>query len=167
MIVVSDSTPLISLMKAARLDTLYELFGEVLIPEAVFHEVTTNDNFPEEAEQIRNSAFIKVVSVGDMKSVILLQRATGLDRGESEAIIYADVNNADLLLMDEASGRRVARNMGLEIMGSVGVIVNAFREGYLTASDVEEAFDRMRKANRHISERLIQDALDIVHGKIP
>ena len=93
MIVVSDSTPLISLMKAARLDTLYELFGEVLIPEAVFHEVTTNDNFPEEAEQIRNSAFIKVVSVGDMKSVILLQRATGLDRGESEAIIYADAAN--------------------------------------------------------------------------
>ena len=39
MIVVSDSTPLISLMKAERLDTLHKLFGDVLIPEAVFYEV--------------------------------------------------------------------------------------------------------------------------------
>ena len=42
MIVVSDSTPLITLMKAGRLDLLKSLFGEVLIPEAVFAEVTSN-----------------------------------------------------------------------------------------------------------------------------
>ena len=40
MIVVSDSTPLITLMKANQLNLLEKLFGEVLIPEAVFHEVT-------------------------------------------------------------------------------------------------------------------------------
>jgi predicted nucleic acid-binding protein len=36
MIVVSDTTPLISLMKASQLKILKELFGEVLIPDAVF-----------------------------------------------------------------------------------------------------------------------------------
>lgn len=164
MIVVSDSTPLITLMKAMQLDVLHKLFGDILIPDAVFHEVTTNDNFPEEAEIIRNSSFIRRVSVRDDRVVLLLQRVTGLDRGESEAIIYADDNHADLLLIDENAGRKVAQRVGLEIMGSVGVLVNACREGYLTPSDVEEAFRRMRAANRHISERLIQDALDIVRG---
>ena len=164
MIVVSDSTPLITLMKAMQLDVLHKLFGDILIPDAVFHEVTTNDNFPEEAEIIRNSSFIRRVSVKDDRAVLLLQRVTGLDRGESEAIIYADDNHADLLLIDENAGRKVAQRVGLEIMGSVGVLVNACREGYLTPSDVEEAFRRMRAANRHISERLIQDALDIVRG---
>ena len=50
-IVVSDSTPLISLMKADLLDLLAGLFGEVLIPEAVFQEVTTNEEFKDEAEK--------------------------------------------------------------------------------------------------------------------
>ena len=164
MIVVSDSTPLITLMKAMQLDVLHKLFGDILIPDAVFHEVTTNDNFPEEAEIIRNSNFIRRVSVKDDRAVLLLQRVTGLDRGESEAIVYADDNRADILLIDENAGRKVAQRVGLAIMGSVGVLVNACREGYLTPSDVEEAFRRMRAANRHISERLMRDALDIVRG---
>ena len=42
MIVVSDTTPLISLMKISKLSLLRDLFGEILIPEAVFLETTTN-----------------------------------------------------------------------------------------------------------------------------
>ena len=43
MIVVSDTTPLISLLKISRLDLLEKLFGEVLIPSAVFNELTTDE----------------------------------------------------------------------------------------------------------------------------
>ena len=166
MIVVSDSTPLISLMKASKLDILKKLFGDVLIPEAVFSELTTNDAFPKEAALIRKSEFIKVVTVSDHKAVSLLQRATGLDRGESEAIVYADDTHADLLLMDEVQGRKVAKSMGLPIMGSVGILINAFRDGLLTEADVETALNRMKQTGRHISDRLIQDALDIVHSEL-
>ena len=49
MIVVSDTTPLITLMKAGKLNILEDLFGEVLIPEAVFSEVTTNQTFREKS----------------------------------------------------------------------------------------------------------------------
>ncbi len=44
MIVASDSTPLITLMKAEQLEILRGLFGDVHIPDAVFREVTTNEN---------------------------------------------------------------------------------------------------------------------------
>ena len=101
MIVVSDTTPLISLMKAAKLDLLGPLFQEVLIPNAVYAELTTNPNFAEEAEQIKSCPFIKVVTVKEPKAVDVLQRSAGLDLGESEAIIYADDVKADVLLMDE------------------------------------------------------------------
>ena len=138
MIVVSDSTPLITLMKATRIDLLHDLFGEIVIPEAVYQELTTNSNFPEEAETIRESEFIRIARVEDRKTVSVLQRATGLDLGESEAIVYADDHHADLLLMDEASGRRVALDMGIEIMGSVGVLVTAFKCGYISASEADE-----------------------------
>ena len=164
MIVVSDSTPLITLMKAARIDLLHALFGEVVIPEAVYQELTINSSFPEEAKLIRESAFITVVQVKDRKTVSVLQRATGLDLGESEAIVYADDNHADILLMDEASGRRVALDMGIEIMGSVGVLVAAYKGGYISVSEVDEAFQKIRNAKRHISEQLISDALEIIHS---
>ena len=166
MIVVSDSTPLITLMKATQLQVLHELFGEIIIPEAVYDELTVNEKYIEEAQLINSSAFIRVISVDDRKSVSLLQRAAGLDLGESEAIIYAENNNADLLLVDEASGRRVAKSMGIEIMGSIGVLVSAFRKGILSEDEVNDAFQRIRNANRHISEKLIKDALDVIRGKI-
>lgn len=162
MIVVSDTTPLISLMKADQLGALQKLFGKILIPEAVFTELTTNLSFQDEAQIIRDCDFIQVVSVDERKVVTTLQRATGLDLGESEAIVYADSNQADFLLMDEDAGRIVARSMGLRIMGTVGVLVNAFYDKYLTTEEVKLAFDKMRKANRHISEKIIQDALEMI-----
>ena len=165
MIVVSDTTPLITLMKAEKLDILHSLFGEVMIPEAVFLEVTGNETFKDEADIIRNSNYIKVVKVRDGSQVLFLQRATGLDLGESEAIIYADEAEADLLLMDEVAGRRVAQNMKLSITGSVGILIRAFQLEIITAKEAEDALDRIRRANRHISEKLINKALEVIHSK--
>ena len=164
MIVISDSTPLITLMKAAKLNILQGLFGEVRIPAAVFTELTSNKAFREEAELIENSDFIRVVRVENDERVAFLQRATGLDRGESEAIVYADEVKADLLLMDERAGRRVAQNMDLPMTGSVGILVKAFQVGLMTEQEAEAAFQRIRNTNRRVSDRLIQDALDIIRG---
>ncbi len=165
MIVISDTTPLITLMKAGRLDVLNRLFGDVLIPEAVYEELTCNDAFRDEVEIIQDSSYIKVVTVGDDSRVSFLQRVSGLDLGESEAIIYADEVKADLLLMDEIAGRRVARNMSLTITGSIGILVQAFQSGILSQSEVEDALRRIRESNRHISEKLISKALKIIHDE--
>ena len=165
MIVISDATPLITLLKADELDILNKLFGEVLVPEAVYSEVTTNENFNNEAELIRNSDFIKVVKVDSINQVELLRRATGLDLGESEAIIYADESKADLLLIDEVAGRRVAQNMNLPVAGSIGILIKAFKAGLLTVKEADDAFYRIRNSNRHISEKLIDDALDIIRSR--
>ncbi len=162
MIVVSDSTPLITLMKAASLHVLNGLFGDVLIPRAVFSELTNNRAFRDEADLIRNSDYIRVVDVPHPELVDLLQRAAGLDRGESEAIIYADEIGADLLLMDESAGRRVAQNMRLPIAGSIGVLVKACQSGLLSREETEKALFRIKEANRHISSRLIEDALEVI-----
>lgn len=166
MIVVSDTTPLITLMKAGKLDILHSLFGEVMIPESVYSEVTSNEAFKDEADTIRNSGYIKVVKVRDESQVSFLQRATGLDIGESEAIIYADETKADLLLIDEAAGRKVAQSMKLPITGSIGILIRAFQSKIITTDEADNALDRIRKANRHISEKLLNKALEIIHSQI-
>ena len=53
MIVISDTTPLISLLKINRIDLLEKLFGDVLIPQAVFEELTIDERFRLEADKIR------------------------------------------------------------------------------------------------------------------
>ena len=57
-------------------------------------------------------------------------------------------------------------NARIEIMGSIGVLVSAFRKGFLSEDEVNDTFQRIRNANRHISEKLIKDALDVIRGEI-
>ena len=108
MIVVSDTTPLISLLKINRIDLLEKLFGDVLIPQAVFDELTVDERFRLEADEIRQKKFIVVKPVNNPESASILKRAAGLDQGESEAIVLSDELKADLLLMDEAGKKCIS-----------------------------------------------------------
>ena len=123
MIIISDTTPIISLIKINRLDLLEELFGEVLIPDAVFRELTTNVTFKEEADIVKSSEFIKVSSIQNRKSLEILQAASGLDAGESEAIILDDELKSDVLIIDERRGRKVAQNLGIAITGTIDILI--------------------------------------------
>lgn len=60
MIVVSDTTPVISLLKAERLELLQRLYQTVLIPESVYQELIVNAAFEKEKEIIENCSFLKV-----------------------------------------------------------------------------------------------------------
>lgn len=90
MIVVSDATPIISLMKTQQLELLQKLFGVVYIPQAVYRELTENETFTKEVRMVQECEYLYVEKVNNEKSVIILQNFTGLDAGESEAIILAD-----------------------------------------------------------------------------
>lgn len=156
MIVVSDTTPLISLLKINRIDLMEKLFGAVMIPTAVFDELTADKRFQLEANQITQTKFIVVKSVTNPESASVLKRATGLDQGESEAIVLTDELKADLLLMDEAKGRNVSTQMGLKIMGTIGILMAAYEEHELTSDEVRECVDGLQRAGRHIGQRHYQ-----------
>ena len=160
MIVVSDTTPLISLLKINRIDLLEKLFGKVLIPDAVFSELTVDERFQLEADQIRQKEFIVVKLVTNSEAASLLRRATGLDKGESEAIVLTDEWKAELLLMDEAKGRNVSAQMGLRIMGTIGILMAAHEEHELTSDEVRECISGLQRAGRHIGQRHYQALLD-------
>ena len=70
MTIISDTTPIISLIKINRLDLLQKLFGEMLIPEAVYRELTTNAVFKNEADIVKDSDFLKTSSVQNRKAYV-------------------------------------------------------------------------------------------------
>ena len=160
MIVVSDTTPLISLLKAKRLDVLEKLFGEVRIPAAVFGELTVNPRSAAEAEAICSCPFITVTPVSNSSSVDRVSCEDGLDLGESVAIVLTKELAADLLLMDEARGRDVARSMGIRVTGTVGILLNAYEREILGKQDVTDCIEKLRDSNRFIGERYIKLLLE-------
>lgn len=160
MIIVSDTTPIISLLKINRLDLLEKLFGEVLIPDAVYEELTTDKRFIDEAKQITKASYIKSVSVLDSEAVRILKMETGLDQGESEAIVLTNELKADILLMDEVKGRTVSKQMGITIMGTIGLLLSAYEDDLLTSDDVQKCIDDLQRSGRHIGKRYYQILLD-------
>lgn len=160
MLVVSDTTPLISLLKINQIDLLRRLFGEVVIPYAVYEELTVDKRFEEEAECIKNKNFIIIKDVESQESVDILRKVSGLDKGESEAIVLSNELNADIILMDEVKGRTVSGQMDLDIMGTIGILMAAYEENEITAQDVVNCVDGLQKAGRHISNKYYQMLLE-------
>jgi predicted nucleic acid-binding protein len=126
-IVVSDSSPLIALARVGHIHLLRSLFGEVLVPGAVWDEVVQADR--PEVTQIVSAEWVKVVAVPDDSYLEVLR--TEVDRGEAEAIALAADVRADTLLLDERSARQLAASMGLQVIGVVGVLKLAKQRGFI------------------------------------
>ena len=141
------------------LGALGAFYNEVLIPNAVFNEVCSNPDFSDEANVIKNSSFIKVQVVNNEQSVKIL-RASGLDLGESEAIVLADSLSNSLLLMDERKGRQIAQSMGIKITGTLGILVQAKKFGLV--NEIKPLLDSLLNANIRISESLYHSILEQV-----
>ena len=160
MIVVSDTTPIISLLKARRLELLEAMFGEVIVPAAVYEELVSNPRFTDEAKLIKSSTFIRKTPLYNAQEVCLLMRSAGLDKGESETITLARERRAHVLLMDEAKGRQVAKRMGLPVMGTLALLLASCKRGLLGREDVVECIDSMKMAGIRISDTLHRYIID-------
>ena len=97
MSIVSNASPLINLARIGRLELLHKLYGEICIPEAVWHEVVIAGAGLPGATLVAAATWIKRHTVVNAVLVRALQQ--DLDAGESEAIALALELEADLLLM--------------------------------------------------------------------
>jgi uncharacterized protein len=128
MIVVANAGPLIALAQIGRLDILPALYGNIHIPPAVRDEVILVGR---ERPEISTADWIRTVAVQDRTAVELLRER--LDPGESAAIVLAIELQANLLLIDEARGRRVAETRGLSKTGTIGTLIAAKQHGLLSS----------------------------------
>lgn len=108
---------------------LTQLFSEILIPQAVFDEATSSGK--PYAEAIRLFAQDKGVAVNNQMAVQLLIH--DVDRGEAEVIVLALERGIEDVMIDDAKGRRFASLNGLNLLGTVGVLVRAKQQNYIEA----------------------------------
>lgn len=151
MTVVSDASPLIALARINRVDLLRSVFGQLMIPEAVWKEVALSGAEKAGSGEFAQADWIQTRSVSNQAILGLLKRDLGA--GEAEAIVLAQEVKADFVLMDERLGRSVARKLGLKVVGIVGVLIEARKRGLI--SDAAKLADDLRdQAGFWISEEL-------------
>ena len=129
MIVVSNAGPLISLAQIGHFDVLKSLYGRLYLPQAVWREVTASGLGRPGAELVRTAEWIEIVQIRDVIAAQILRER--LDAGESKALVLAIELTADLLLIDEARGRRVAEARGMHKSGTIGTLIAAKKRGLI------------------------------------
>ncbi len=155
MIVVSDSTILIGLVKIGKLDLLKEIFSKIFIPEEVFKEVVERGKGKPGSKVIKEAAWIEVKPVKDKIQVSFLMGS--LEKGEAEVLVLARELEADLILLDEEKARKSAVIAGFEIMGLLGLFILAKNLGLIY--EVRPLVDELMIKKFRISDKIIEETL--------
>jgi predicted nucleic acid-binding protein len=125
LIVVSDAGPLIYLGGANEIELLRKLYEGVVVPQLVHDEVVVAGAGLCGAREVAAAQWIRVENVSPDPTLI-----ARLDRGEAAAIPLAERLGATLLV-DDGGARIVARERGLHVLGTLGVLLLAKQEGYV------------------------------------
>jgi predicted nucleic acid-binding protein len=120
--VICNATPLINFAAINRLDILKDVFGEVLIPQAVYDETTVSGYlWSQFILQAVASGWLQVRNVSNIDPII----SPELDDGEREAIALALETGIHKILLDEQDARKVAQSVGLRLIGTLGILLLA------------------------------------------
>jgi len=128
--VVINAGPLIYLAVLDRFDFLQKLFGQVYVPQAVYQEVVLQGAGQPGANETCvavNDGWLKLLSVQSRIAVDAL--LDQLDLGEAEAIVLARELDVRRVLLDDGAARAKARQMGLTVTGTIGVLLLAKQAG--------------------------------------
>jgi predicted nucleic acid-binding protein len=153
MVAVSNTSPIFNLACIQRLNLLQQQFGEVWIPPAVEVEL---QRIPQDAVSklvidAKRSGWLKTRPASNAPLIRLL--TVELHSGEAEAIALALEMNAERLLIDERDGRIAARQLGLSVIGVLGVLLRAKHDGQVKL--IKPEIDALRaKANFFVDSTL-------------
>ncbi|SRR6266849_2490692 len=153
---VSNTTPLRYLIAIEQEHLLGKLFEKVFVPVAV-HEELTDARTPEIVRRCVASlpAWFEVCTVDETCPATF---PVTLHRGERQAILLAEALRVDVLLIDEQIGRTIARSRNIPLSGTLGVLEQADRMGFVI--DFAQILQRLKASGFFITEALEQQLLE-------
>ncbi|MCC6328492.1 MAG: DUF3368 domain-containing protein [Acidobacteria bacterium] len=138
-IVIADASSLIALDNISELDVLRRLYNAIIVTPEVAGEYG-----------LETPAWIHIRAASNRSRRHL--EASRLDSGEISSIALALDSVDPLLIIDERKGRRVAEQLGIDIIGIVGVLIKAKLAGFIR--DPETLLDRLESVDFRLSDAL-------------
>ena len=159
MIIVSNTSPISNLIIIGEIALLKRIYPKVLIPPAVYSELTRLPTLEPTLISFLDSDWLKIQAPTNFQILYTLSQM--LDPGESEAIALAVELSADRLLIDERLGRNVAASYGLKLRGLLGILIYAKQEGFIPV--LKPILDRLiNQAGFRVSQLLYDRTLQEV-----
>lgn len=142
--IISDTSCLIILTNIGELELLHKTYKEI---------ITTVEVASEYGSAV--PSWIEIAAPKDKHRQQILELQ--LDKGEASAIALAMETGNSILILDDYKARQVATKLGLEITGTLGVIVKAKKTGVI--SSIKPLLSKLRTTNFRISSELEKEAL--------
>jgi len=153
-IIVCDAGPIIHLYEAHCL-LLLRRTGNLFLPNRVFLEVQTAIQM-----DIQWPEWLRVVKLSSkaQNKAGVWQAAGGLHAGEAEALVLARQKKADWFLTDDAATRLFVSLLGMEVHGSLGIVLWSAANRYLNRKETEAALKRLEQSSLWLSAKIYQEA---------
>ncbi|MBU2506732.1 MAG: DUF3368 domain-containing protein [Bacteroidetes bacterium] len=145
-IIISDASCFIVLEKINEIDLLHKIYGQI---------ITTKEVASEYGQPLPDWIIIKETSDIYRKQILGLQ----LDKGEASIIGLAIETPGSTIIQDDLRARTIAQKLGIEITGTVGVIVKAKLNGIIPS--IKPYLNKIRKNGFHLTEEIEKQALFI------
>lgn len=159
---VADTGPLLHLDEAEALQILPRI-AEVSIPPIVEQELSRYPLFSKPSW-----LSIHRLSQSGMSKSLAWQEAGLVDEGEADALALALESPCDWFLSDDAAARLLGESLGLEVHGSLGIVIYAAARGLVTLDESRQMLRGLRDSSLWISSKVFsaaEQALDEIAGK--
>jgi len=152
MILIADSSALVALAIVDKLDILEKLFGEVYVPRAVYNEVRQENK--EESKKLELYCEDRVLDISTAFNFNI-----SLGQGESEAIVLYKEKNADFLLCDDKKAKKFAQNFGINVIGSLGILIKAKKENLIP--EISSLIESLKSSRIFIDDEIYKLVLEM------
>lgn len=157
--IISNTTPILSLLKINKLEILKELYGQVIIPNAVYQEIEEGKH----KEYYKDLTKIDWLIIKRIKDESSRDYFVDLDDGEAEVLILAKELNADLVILDEILGRRYAKVLKYKLTGTLGVLLKSKEKGIIKS--LKLLLTELTEKGTWLNPKLIKEVLKIANEK--
>lgn len=146
-----NASPFIVLALGGWVELLHVAGERIFMPRTVEREVLRAGASDAAVLAIRRLTWIDVVDVGEPLEEL---RRFQLDAGEEAVLTWAMARPGSVAIMDDRRGRRAAQMLGIPVLGTLGVILEAKRQAVIPAARpiVEQL---VRRTRWHVSPTLI------------
>ena len=152
--IISNTSPLVGLWTLGLLYLLRDLYTEVLIPEEVQDEFFATEQ-PFRRDALKNAPWIRVVTLTPPLDDTTYPNV--IHRGEAAVFDLAKKRDARLVILDDLEARRYAKRIGLPTKGTVGVLLEAKRNGSIDT--IKPLLDVLLENGVHLGASLVNEAL--------
>ncbi|NDO72322.1 DUF3368 domain-containing protein [Schaedlerella arabinosiphila] len=158
--VICNTSPIIGLLSIGRLSLLWELFDEIILPDAVFRELCAGSSVHQkeiiEIKEYVSKGYLKIYKV---KNAAMVKSMYGkLHFGELEVIVATKELGLHLAIIDEKAARKMASEFLIDTIGILGILILAKQNQLLSC--VKPDIDKLRMNGYRISDELYEQLLE-------